>query len=65
MQLRITNATIGEFGRLDKLKATVDKDAAKLFLEKREGKPVKPFQINMKIEQIIRKFILEGGFDIN
>ena len=65
MQLRVTNATIGEFGRLDKLKATVDKDAAKLFLEKREGKPVKPFQINMKIEQIIRKFILEGGFDIN
>ena len=51
MQLRVTNATIGEFGRLDKLKDTVDRNAAKLFLEKWEGKPIKPFQINMKIDK--------------
>ena len=29
-----------------------------------EGKPIKKFQINMKIDQMLRKFILEGGFDI-
>jgi len=65
MQLRVTDATINEFGRLDRLKDSVDREAARLFLEKREGKAIKPFQINMKIEQIIRKFILEGGFSID
>ena len=64
MQLRVTEATINEFGRFDKLKATVNRDSAKVFLETLEGAAIKPFQINMKVDRILRKFILEGGFDI-
>lgn len=64
MQLRVTEANINEFGRFDKLKATVNKDSAKAFLEALEGTTVKPFQVNMKVDQVLRKFILEGGFDI-
>ena len=64
MQLRVTEANINEFGRFDKLKATVNRDDAKAFLEALEGSTIKPFQINMKVDQILRKFILEGGFDI-
>ena len=64
MQLRVTEANINEFGRFDKLKATVNRDSAKTFLETLEGAAIKPFQINMKVDQILRKFILEGGFDI-
>ena len=64
MQLKVTEANINEFGRFDKLKATVDKAIAKTFLESLEGTAIKPFQINMKVDQILRKFILEGGFDI-
>ena len=64
MQLRVTEANINEFGRFDKLKATVNRDSAKVFLEPLEGAAIKPFQINMKVDQVLRKFILEGGFDI-
>ena len=64
MQLKVTDGNINEFGRLDSLKATVDRDAAKAFFEKVEGKPVKPFQVNMKIDQYLRRFILSGGFDV-
>ena len=64
MQLKLTEANINEFGRFDNLKATVNKDIAKAFLEAFEGRPIKTFQINMKVDQILRRFILEGGFDI-
>ena len=64
MQLKITEANINEFGKFDTLKATVDTEKAKTFLEMIEGKPIKKFQINMKIDQMLRRFILEGGFDI-
>ena len=64
MQSKITEANINEFGKLDTLKATVDTEKAKTFLEMIEGKPIKKFQINMKIDQMLRRFILEGGFDV-
>lgn len=64
MQSKITEANINEFGKFDTLKATVDTEKAKTFLEMIEGKPIKKFQINMKIDQMLRRFILEGGFDI-
>ena len=64
MQSKITEANINEFGKFDTLKATVDQKKAKTFLEMMEGKPIKKFQINMKIDQMLRRFILEGGFDI-
>ena len=64
MQSKITEANINEFGKFDTLKATVDTEKAKTFLGMIEGKPIKKFQINMKIDQMLRRFILEGGFDI-
>ncbi|RPF47838.1 type I restriction enzyme R subunit [Hydrogenoanaerobacterium saccharovorans] len=64
MQLKVTESSINEFGRFDKLKATINRSMAKDFLERTEGKGIKPFQLNMKIDQILRKFIFEGGFDI-
>ena len=63
MQLKVTEANINEFGRFDKLKATVDRTTAKVFLEALEGTAIKPFQINMKLDQVLRRFILGGGFD--
>lgn len=63
MQLNLTEANIDEFGRFDKLKQSVDKAAAKAFLEKIEGKVIIPPKVNMKVDKILRKFILTGGFD--
>jgi len=33
-------------------------------LETLEGITVKSFQINMKVDQVLRRFILESGFDV-
>lgn len=63
MQLNLTEANIDEFGRFDKLKQSVDKAAAKAFLEKIEGKAIIPPKVNMKVDKILREFILTGGFD--
>lgn len=63
MQLKITDANINEFGRFDRLKATIDTAAAKAYLKNAEGKSIKPFLVNMKIDQALREFILQGGFD--
>lgn len=64
MQLKVTEVNINEFGRFDKLKATVNRVTAKVFLGAFEVTAIKPFQINMKLDQVLRRFILEGGFDI-
>lgn len=63
MQLNLTEANIDEFGRFDKMKQSVNKAAAKAFLEKIEGKVIIPPKVNMKVDKILRKFILTGGFD--
>ena len=65
MQLHLTESNINEFGRLDDLKKTVDKTKAKQFFEEREQISLSPLKINMKIDKILREFILSGGFDIN
>lgn len=64
MKLKVTEANINEFGRFDKLKSTINRNTAKSFVEALEGTTIKPFQINMKVDQVLRKFILEGGYDL-
>lgn len=65
MGLNLTEANIDEFGRFDKLKKTVNKATAKAFLEKMEGTTIIPPKVNMKVDKILRKFILTGGFDLD
>ncbi|MGN1456417.1 MAG: type I restriction endonuclease subunit R [Acutalibacteraceae bacterium] len=64
MNKNITSGNINEFGLFDKLKATVDKNVAKEYFERVEGQPVKMFRVPAKVDTILRKFILSGGFDI-
>lgn len=64
MTLHLTDRTINEFGRFDVLKATVDKQKAKAYFEKLEGQPIIPPKVPMKIDKLLREFILGGGFDI-
>ncbi|GFH41758.1 DEAD/DEAH box helicase [Lactococcus hodotermopsidis] len=64
MNLRVTEGNINEFGRFDDLINTVDKEKARKFIEKLEGEKIKPFQVNMKVNELLRKFILEDGFEI-
>ena len=65
MSLKITESNINEFGRFDALKSTVDKKLAKAYFEKIEGKPIIPPKVPMKIDKLLREFILSGGFKLN
>lgn len=65
MGLNLDEGTINEFGRLDELKKSVDKTKAKSFFETLEQTKLIPPKVNMKTDQLIRKFILSGGFEID
>lgn len=64
MGLNLSEANINEFGRLDELKKSVDKEKARVFFEACEQTKLIPPKVNMKIDQAIRKFILSGGYEI-
>lgn len=61
---KLTMDTINEFGKFDDLKLTVDRSKAKEFFEKIENVNLKPKDVNQKIDVFLRKFVIEGGFEI-
>lgn len=64
MSLQLNSTNINEFGRYDDLKKTVNKIKAKEYFEKVEGTKIIPPKVNVKIDNLLRKFILCGGFEI-
>lgn len=64
MDIRITETNINEFGKFDALKASADKKKAKAYFERIEGTPIIPPKVPMKIDKLLREFIISGGFDI-
>ena len=65
MNVDITEANINEYGRFDDLKKAVDRDKTKAYFEVLEGKSIPAFRLSIKIEKLLKDFILRGGFDIN
>lgn len=65
MGLDLSEANINEFGRFDDLKDSLDKGRAKEFFEGKEGKPLPLFKVNTKAAALLKRFVLEGGFDID
>ena len=63
--LDLMESNINEFGRFDDLKNSVDKARAKTFFEQKEGKTLSLFKVNSRAAALLKKFILEGGFDID
>ena len=61
---KLTEENINEFGRLDELKKTVDKEKAKAFFEEREKTKLIPPKVNMKTDRMLRTFIITGGIEI-
>lgn len=64
MKLDVTDRNINEYGRFDKLKNSVDKAVARTYFEKATGQSIPPFRIPILIDEILRKFVLKGGFDL-
>ena len=64
MQLHVTEVDINSYGRFDRLKETVDIPTANAYFETKEGTSIPPHKVRMKIDQILRRFVLNGGIDI-
>lgn len=65
MDQHVTEKTINDFGRFTALKDTVDKERAREYFEKKEGKPVVPYRVTVKADKLLREFILHYGIDID
>lgn len=65
MSLKITDNNINEFGRFDELVNSCNKELAKLFFEEKIGKELSNFYLNLEIRDLLREYILLGGFDID
>lgn len=65
MALHLTEETINEFGRYDKLKATVDIEKVKKYFKDTFGEDLSIFRAKSKFDNLLRTFILSGGFDLD
>jgi type I restriction enzyme R subunit len=65
MNTRITEANLNEYGRFDELKATIDKQKAKAYFEALEGQSIPAFKVNIKAADLLRTFIIQGGFELD
>lgn len=64
MSLHLNVSNINEFGRYDELKRTVDKAKARGYFEQIEGTKIIPPKVNVKVDNLLREFILSGGCEI-
>ncbi|MBQ9395266.1 MAG: type I restriction endonuclease subunit R [Proteobacteria bacterium] len=64
MVLNLNEANLNEYGRFEKLKSSVDKQIAKQYFEKIEGCSLSLPKVNIKIDKLLREFILRGGFEV-
>ena len=64
MDIGINTININDYGRFDELKNTVDKVKAKVYFENKEGQSLPAFKVNIRIHDLLEKFIIEDGFEI-
>lgn len=64
MNSGVSELNINEYGRFEELKNTVDKIKAKDYFEKLENQTIPPFKINIKVHNLLREFIISGGFEV-
>lgn len=64
MAIHATESTINEYGRFDALKASVDMKIAKQYFEAVEGRTLPTFKVNIKLDELLRKFIFADGFEV-
>ncbi len=65
MSQDVNAANINEYGRLDALKNSVkDTSAAARYFENTSGRKLSTPKVKIKLDDYLRKFVLEGGFDL-
>lgn len=55
---RVTEANINEFGKLDRLKKSVDASRAQAYFENQDGTSVPAFRVSARLDAALRSFIL-------
>lgn len=64
MEKHVDENEINAFGQYDELIQNVDIEVAKTYFDKREGQDIPKRKIRAKLDELLRRFILEDGFDI-
>lgn len=64
INLHVDESNINAYGRYDELMNTIDIDDAKNFLEKRLKIELSKRQARIEADKLLRRFIFEGGFNI-
>jgi len=65
MSRNLTDGNINEYGRYDKLKDSADKAKAKMFFESTRGETLSPPKVVIALDRTLRKFLIDGGFDLD
>ena len=60
VNLHLTLGNINEYNRFDKLIASVDLEKAKRFFEQEKGTEMNNFEVNLELDEYLRKFLVEG-----
>lgn len=64
MNSDITEATISDYGRFYDLKESVDIDKAREYFQKMDDEKLSTFKVKIKIQNLLKKFIISGGFEV-
>lgn len=64
MKVKVTESTINEFGRFQKLMASVNRAKAKAYFEQRDGVKLSGPKVIVSTDKLLRDFIFSGGKDI-
>ena len=65
MGLKLTDGNINEYGRYDRLKNSADKVKAKVYFESVRGEPLSPPKVVIALDKTLRRFLIDGGFDLD
>lgn len=65
LDLNITKVNINEYGRFDKLRETINRKQAKEYMEIQLEDKLKPYEVSIKTDNLLRDFLLDSGFDID
>ena len=61
----VTEASVNEYGRFDDLKKTVVSKKAEEYFVSTEGAAIPALQLNIKVDKLLKDFVISGGIDIN
>lgn len=65
MNVAVTESNLNEYGRFDDLQSTVVREKAEAYFVGGEEKSIPAFRLSIKIETLLKDFILSGGYDID